>query len=128
MNRCATRAPRVTRTGTYGPGRARSSSLMCVSAAENHTAGQYSKTGRTKPRKQLPRSDLSWNTRQDFLKIPSLSNLNSNSIVYLRRKFTQNIEIFLQFVHDQDSSVNLPSGSRQGRLLLFPFNINYTVI
>ena len=27
---------------------------------------------------------------------------NSNSIVYLRRKFTWNIEIFLQLVHDQD--------------------------
>ena len=51
---------------------ARSSSLRCVSAAEHRTAEQYSKTGRTKPRKHLPRSDLSWNTRQDFLKIPSL--------------------------------------------------------
>ena len=29
---------------------------------------------------------------------------------------------------DQDLSVNLPSGSRQGRLLLDPFKINYTVI
>ena len=109
--RCATRAPRVTRTGTYGPGRAslrhrvtpdlvkhkqdchgsmmsnvtlkhtvrnrapltaRSSSLRCLSAAEHQTAEQYSKTGRTKPGKHLPRSDLSSNTRQDFLKIPSL--------------------------------------------------------
>ena len=34
-------------------------------------AEQYSKTDRTKPRKYLPRSDLSWNTRQDFLKIKS---------------------------------------------------------
>ena len=51
---------------------AQSSSLRCVSAAEHQTAEQYSKTGRTKPRKHLPRSDLSWNTRQDFLKIPSL--------------------------------------------------------
>ena len=50
---------------------ARSSSLRCVSAAEHQTAEQYSKTGRTKPRNHLPRSDLSWNTRQDFLK-PSL--------------------------------------------------------
>ena len=50
----------------------RSSSLRCVSAAEHHTAEHYSKTGRTKQRKLLPRSDLSWNTRQDFLKIPSL--------------------------------------------------------
>ena len=46
---------------------ARSSSLRCVSAAEHQTAEQCSKTGRTKPRKHLPRS-----ARQDFLKIPSL--------------------------------------------------------
>ena len=51
---------------------ARSSSLRCVLAAEQYTAEQYSKTGRTKPRKHLPRNDLLWNTRQDFLKIPSL--------------------------------------------------------
>ena len=49
----------------------RSSSLRCVSEAEHHTAEQYSKTGRTKPRKHLPRSSLSWNTCQDFLKIKS---------------------------------------------------------
>ena len=36
-----------------------SSSLRCVSAAEHQTAEQYSKTGRTKPRKHLPRSALS---------------------------------------------------------------------
>ena len=51
---------------------ARSSSLRCVSAAEQQTAEQYSKTCRTKPRKHLPRSDLYLNTHQDFLKIPSL--------------------------------------------------------
>ena len=51
---------------------ARFTSLWCVSAAEHQTAKQYSKTGRTKPRKHLSRSDLSWNTRHDFLKIPSL--------------------------------------------------------
>ena len=50
----------------------RFSSLRCVSAAEHHTAEQYSKTGKTKPQKHLPMSNLSWNTRQDFLKIPSL--------------------------------------------------------
>ena len=54
------------------PVTARSSSLRCVSAAEHQTAKQYSKTGRTKPIKHLPRSDLSWNTCQDILKIPSL--------------------------------------------------------
>ena len=50
----------------------RSSSLRCVSAAEQHTAEQYSKTGKTKLQKHLMMSNLSWNTRQDFLKIPSL--------------------------------------------------------
>ena len=34
----------------------------------------------------------------------------------------------LTAIHDQDWSVNLLSGSRQGRLKLDPFNINYTVI
>ena len=50
----------------------RSSSLRYVSAAEHHTAEQYSKTGKTKHQEHLPMSNLSWNTRQDFLKIPSL--------------------------------------------------------
>ena len=54
-----------------GPLTTRSSSLRCVSAAEHHNAEQYPRTGRTKPRKHLPRSNLSWNTCQDFLKIPS---------------------------------------------------------
>ena len=49
-----------------------SSSLRSVSAAEHHTAEQYSKTGRTKPRKHHQRSDLSRNTRQYFLKMPNL--------------------------------------------------------
>ena len=49
----------------------RSSSLRCVSAAEHHTVEQYYKTGNTKPRKHLSRSDLSWNTREDLVKIPS---------------------------------------------------------
>ena len=56
----------------WAPLTARYSSLRCVSAAEHQTAEQYSKTGRTKPRKHLPRGNLSWNTRHDFLKIPSL--------------------------------------------------------
>ena len=50
----------------------RSTSLRCVSAAEHHTAEQYSKTGKTKLQKHLMMSNLSWNTCQDFLKIPSL--------------------------------------------------------
>ena len=51
---------------------ARFSSLWCVSAVEHRTANSASKTGRTKPWKHLPRSNLSWNTRQEFLKTPSL--------------------------------------------------------
>ena len=39
---------------------------------DHHAAEHRSKTGWTKPRKHLPRSNLSWNTRQDFFKIPSL--------------------------------------------------------
>ena len=44
---------------------ARSNSLRCVTAAEHQTAEQHSKTGRTKPRKHLIRSYLSWNTSHD---------------------------------------------------------------
>ena len=110
----ATKAPQVTRAGTYSKGNAPlkgciglllilnsmhnsatdrrwarlhsktpparksalltnvSSSLRCESAAEHHTAEQYSKTGRTKLQKYLRRSDQSWNTCQDFFMIPSL--------------------------------------------------------
>ena len=32
----------------------------------------------------------------------------------------------LTAIHDQNCSVNLPSGSRQGKLLLFPFNKLYS--
>ena len=39
---------------------------------EHQTAEQYSETGRTNPGKYLPRSNLSWNIRQDILEIPSL--------------------------------------------------------
>ena len=48
-----------------------SSYLRCISAAEHQTAEQYSKTGKTKLLKHLPRSSLSWNTWKDFLQIPS---------------------------------------------------------
>ena len=50
----------------------RSSSWRWVSAAEHHTTEQYSKTGSTKPRLHFPRSNPSWNTREEFLKIPNL--------------------------------------------------------
>ena len=38
----------------------RSSSLRSVSAAEHHTAEQYSQTGRTNPQKHLPRSNIQY--------------------------------------------------------------------
>ena len=57
------------------------SSLICVTAAEHHTAEKYSKTGRAKSRKHLTRSNLSWNTRQDFLKIPSLWEANLETVL-----------------------------------------------
>ena len=49
-----------------------SSSLRCESAAEHHTAEQYSKTGKAMVQNDLRRSDRSWNTYQRFLMIPSL--------------------------------------------------------
>ena len=51
----------------------RSGSLRCVSAATHHTAEHYSKTGKTKPQKHLPTSNLPWNTLQDFLRIHTKS-------------------------------------------------------
>ena len=55
----------------HAPLTTRSSSVSCVLAAEHHTAEQYSKTG-IKPRKNLPRSDLSWNTLEKIFNIQSL--------------------------------------------------------
>ena len=57
-----------------------------------------------------------------------ISNSNWNSFDLLKTEIYIEHKIFYQLMHDQDWSVNLPSGSRQGRLLLDPFNINYTVI
>ena len=76
---------------------ARSSSLRCVSAAEHQTAEHYSKTGRTKGRKHIPRSDLTWNTRQDLVKIPNLweaaleTERRCFSKVILESNVTQNL-------------------------------------
>ena len=70
---------------------ARFSSLRCVSAAEHQTAQQYSKTGRTKPQKPLPRSYLSWNTRQDILKKQRLCERRCFSNVILESNVTPNI-------------------------------------
>ena len=52
----------------------------------------------------------------------------------VRQKFLLRNEIYVEHqniltaVHDRHLSVNLSSWSRQGRLLLHPFNINYAVI
>ena len=63
-----------------------SSNLRSVLANEHDTADQDSKMGSTKPlkkKKQLCRSNLSWKTHQDFLKIPSLSSYPGNQLKML---------------------------------------------
>ena len=52
-----------------------SCSLRCISAAEHHTAEQYSKTGMTKPRKPLARDQEQSNIKyycKDLIKIPCI--------------------------------------------------------
>ena len=51
-----------------------------------------------------------------------------NSICFIKKAKVQITSNILTAIHDEDLSVNLPSGSRQRRLLLHPFNINYTVV
>ena len=53
-----------------------------------------------------------------------------NSICFIQKETLQSSERnnILPALHDQDRSVNLPSGSRQAWLLLDPSNINYTII
>ena len=63
---------------TGAPLTARSISLRCVSAAEHQTEEQHSKTGRTKPRKHLTRSDISWNTPALPQDIKSLRSCSGN--------------------------------------------------
>ena len=76
---------------------ARSSSSTCVSAAEHYGTEQYSKTGRVKPQRRLPRRDLSLNTDQDLLKIPSLwgaaleTEWSCFSMIILESNVTPNI-------------------------------------
>ena len=67
-----------------------SSSLRRVSAAKHHTAEQYSETGKIKTRKHLPKSNLSWKTRKDFLKMP---NLWEAALETERRCFSKSILI-----------------------------------
>ena len=58
----------------------------------------------------------------------SVTKSQSKSYDLLRMEIYIEHKIFCQLKHDQDWSVNLLSGSRQGRLLLYPFNINNIVI
>ena len=69
--RCARSQANTLIVKKLAPLTTRSSSLRCVSTAEHHTAEHYYKTSMTKLRKHLPRSNLSWNACQDFLKNPS---------------------------------------------------------
>ena len=66
---------------------------------------------------------LSWDQLHDLLEVQSQSQK-----LLFRKEINIEHQNILTAVHDKDWSVNLPSGSRQGRLLLEPFNINYTVI
>ena len=89
-----------------------SSTLRCVSAAKHHTAEQYSKTVRTKRRKHLSCSDISWNTRQDLLKIPSVwedaleTKRRCFSMVILESNFTPNITLSSDFFSTVQPIVN----------------------
>ena len=85
----------------------RSSSLRRISAAEHHTEEQYFKTGRTKPQKHLSRSDLSWNTRQDFLKIPSLweAALETKRRCFSKVSLEQNVTQNITWLSDSFSTV-----------------------
>ena len=59
---------------------------------------------------------------------PNITKSKSKSYDLLRMEIHIEHKIFCQLKHDQDWSVNLLSGSRPGRLLLDPFNINNIVI
>ena len=94
----------------------RSDGLRCASVTDHHISENYSKTGGTKPRKHLPRINLSWNTRRDFLKIPSLREVALEtkrrcfSKVILESNVTPNISRHTQYIkvsrHLQHSSAN----------------------
>ena len=86
---------------------ARYSSLRGVSAAEHQTAEQYSKAGRTKPRKHLPRSALSSNTSLDFLKIPGLCEaaLESERRCFSKVIFESNVTPKIRRSSDSFSTV-----------------------
>ena len=55
------------------------------------------------------------------------SQISNSKFLFRNQIYIENQNI-LTAIHDQDWSVNLPSGSRQDGLLLEPFNITYPVI
>ena len=61
-------------------------------------------------------------------KFSELSTQSQSQHFLLRKKIYIEHQNILTAIHDQDWSFNLPLRSIQGRPLLDPFNINYTVI
>ena len=106
----------------------RSSSLRCVSAAEYHTAEQYSKTGRTKHRKHLPGSNLSCNTCQDFLKIPSLREapLETERRCYLKVILESNVTRKITRLSDSFSTV--PTIVNEGDCVCISHNLETLIV
>ena len=66
-------------------------------------------------------SDEAWTLSQ-------YQSINQSIYVLFRKEHYREHQNILTAIHDQDWSVDLPSRSRQGKRLLDPFNINYTVI
>ena len=63
------------RVNKHAPLTTLSSSLKCISATEHHTAKRYFKTGRIKPWKQFPKSNLSLNIRLDSSRYETFEKL-----------------------------------------------------
>ena len=55
-------------------------------------------------------------------------NIQFNSISFIEKGTLQRTSEYSYSYYMIMTDLNFPSGSRQGRLLLCPFNINYTVI
>ena len=56
------------------------------------------------------------------------NSIQFNSISFIEKGTLQRTSKYSYSYYMIMTDLNLPSGSRQGRLLLYPFNINYTVI
>ena len=83
--------------------------LMCVSAAKHHTPEQHSKTGKINHRKHLWRSNISLNTCQDSLQIPSLweSALETERRCFLKVHLESNVVPKILWSSDSFSIVPL---------------------